>query len=170
MSYTLERLAGDIRRALMDDSAGREGARAALESALQDRQFVASVFGPERTKVREVVYEDPDLGFCICAHVYADAAYGQPHDHGPSWAIYGQAEGITEMTDWRIVRPVQGEEPALVEPVETYELKPGMAHIYEVGAVHAPRRAGPTKLVRVEGQNLDNVTRTPIKAAQAQSA
>jgi hypothetical protein len=25
---------------------------------------------------------------------------GGPHDHGNSWAIYGQALGWTEMTEW----------------------------------------------------------------------
>ncbi len=37
--------------------------------------------------------------------------------------------------------------------------------IYDVGAVHSPQRAGPTKLVRVEGKNLDHVQRSNIKAA-----
>ena len=31
-------------------------------------------------------------------------AHGEPHDHGSSWAIYGLAEGDTEMTDWKVVR------------------------------------------------------------------
>jgi hypothetical protein len=172
MPYSLDDLARDIRRALTDhpEREGRERTRVLVEKALSDPGFKASVFGPERTQVREVLYEDPELGFCICAHVYAGEAHGQPHDHGSSWAIYGQAEGVTEMTDWRIVKPATGEEPALVEPVRTYELAPGMAQLYEVGAVHSPRRAGPTKLLRVEGANLDHVRRTPIRAAQAQSA
>ena len=25
---------------------------------------------------------------------------GKPHDHGSSWAVYGQATGITNMTVW----------------------------------------------------------------------
>jgi predicted metal-dependent enzyme (double-stranded beta helix superfamily) len=172
MSCTLEKLAADIRQALTEQPGrdGRERCRALVEKALADGGFVAAVFGPERTKVREVLYEDPDISFCICAHVYSGEAHSPPHDHGTSWAIYGQAEGVTEMTDWRIVRPAEGEEPALVEPVRTYELRPGMAHLYDVGAVHSPWRAGPTKLLRIEGANLDRVQRTPIKAADAQSA
>ncbi len=172
MAYTLQDLAGDIRNVLKQ-APGAEGGRKAsalVEKALTDKGFLAEVFGPDRTKKRDVIYEDPELGFCICAHVYGDAAIGQPHDHGPSWAIYGQAEGLTEMTDWRIVKPVQGEEPALVEPVRSYELTPGMAKFYDVGAVHSPKRTAPTKLLRVEGRNLDTIKRTPIKAAEAQSA
>ena len=39
---------------------------------------------------RHVLYEDPELGFCILAHNYAGSKESPPHDHGPSWAIYGQ--------------------------------------------------------------------------------
>jgi hypothetical protein len=112
-----------------------------------------------------VLYEDPELGFCICGHVYEGAANGAPHDHGSSWAIYGVAQGDTEMTDWRIVKKAEGDAPNLVEPVKTYVMKPGDAHVYDVGAVHSPMRAGPTKLVRIEGKNLDHVKRSNIKAA-----
>ena len=68
------------------------------------------------------------------------------------------------MTDWRIVEEGEGDKPALVELVETYALEPGQARLYDVGAVHAPRRERPTKLIRIEGQNLDNVQRSNIKA------
>lgn len=45
------------------------------------------------------MYEDPQLGFCMLAHRYTDARDGGPHDHGPSWAIHGQADGETVMSD-----------------------------------------------------------------------
>ena len=69
------------------------------------------------------------------------------------------------MTDWRIVAPADGDSPARVEKVRSYRMKPGDAHVYEVGDVHAPYRDGPTKLIRIEGVNTDNVTRTPIEEA-----
>jgi hypothetical protein len=34
-----------------------------------------------------------------------------------------------------------------------------------VGVIHSPKRYGLTKLVRVEGRNLDDVQRSNIKAA-----
>lgn len=113
---------------------------------------------------REVLHEDPDLGFCICGHVYADAAESGPHDHGPSWAIYGQAEGQTEMTDWRIVTNGDGTSPTLVEAGRVYTLNPGDAHYYRPGAVHSPKRVAPTRLLRIEGANLDHVRRSNIRA------
>jgi len=44
-------------------------------------------------------------------------------------------------------------------------LKPGDSHFYDVGVVHSPNRKGPTKLVRIEGSNLDRLERSNIKAA-----
>ncbi len=168
MAYQLEQLAADIRAALAAEpgAAGRQAACRFVEKALADDTFIAAHL-KDRTPgaaPRELLFEDPELGFCICGHVYGDAAHSQPHDHGATWAIYGQARGRTEMTDWRIVEAGTGDQPALVEPVESYALEPGQARLYDVGAVHSPRRAQPTKLIRIEGQNLDNLQRSNIKA------
>lgn len=168
MSYTLEQLASDIKEALKADAgiAGKEKICEHVSKALKDDEFVKKHMAERQAgdDPREVLYEDPDLGFCICAHIYNDKAHGKPHDHGSSWAIYGQASGSTEMTDWRIVKPGNGEEPNLVEPVRTYTLNRGDAYFYDVGAVHSPKRDNPTKLLRIEGANLDHVERSNIKA------
>lgn len=169
MTITLEALAQDLTAALRDGPPDRvaDAMCRAVSRALTDADFIAAHL-PDRAEgqgPRAVLYEDPELGFCICGHVYDGAAESGPHDHGPSWAIYGQAAGTTEMTDWQIVQPGHGEAPSLVEPVRTYTLTPGDAHFYAVGAVHSPRRAGPTRLIRVEGANLDRVERSRIKAA-----
>ena len=60
-----------------------------------------------------------------------------------------------------------GESPTLVEAEKTYVMKPGDAHLYDVGAVHSPKRDGLTKLVRIEGANLDRIKRSNIKQAAA---
>jgi hypothetical protein len=168
MAYSLTQLAADIRETLKADPgrAGKERICGYVSKALNDRAFVAAHL-KERAKgahPREVIYEDPELGFCVCGHVYDGPALGSPHDHGSSWAIYGQATGVTEMTDWRIVKKGEGADPNLVEPVKTYTMKPGDAHLYDVGDVHSPKREAPVKLVRIEGKNLDHVTRSNIKA------
>lgn len=167
MAYTLEQFAADCREILTTDDGpdGLAKVRDCLERALRDEAFVAENLGPEATKERDILYEDPELGFCICAHVYNGAKQGKPHDHGPTWAIYGQAEGETEMTDWRIVAPATNGEPAKVEKVRSYRLTPGDAHVYLIGDVHAPYRDAPTKLIRIEGSNTDKIERTPIEAA-----
>jgi hypothetical protein len=167
MSYMLNELAADIHRELVRDGsrAGKEAVCGLVSRALTDRDFVASYLTDRAgTNPREVLYEDPQLGFCICGHVYDGEAIGSPHDHGSSWAIYGQATGVTEMTDWKIVEPAEAGKPALVDPVRTYLMHPGDVQFYDVGAVHSPKRAAPVKLVRVEGRNLDHVRRSHIKA------
>jgi hypothetical protein len=167
MPYTLEQLSADIRNVLKADSglSGKQAVCGLVSKALLDDAFISRHLTAEQCRPRKVLYEDPELGFCICGHVYETEANGAPHDHGSSWAIYGVAKGDTEMTDWRIVRKGDGETPSLVEPERTYVLKPGDAHFYDVGVVHSPKRDGLTKLVRIEGANLDRIKRPNIKAA-----
>lgn len=168
MGYTLPQLASDIRETLeaKPGRAGREAVCALVSRALKDPQFVADHLKdrPAGGNPREILYEDPKLGFCICGHVYEPNAVGNPHDHGASWAIYGQATGITEMTDWKVVEKGDGSKPTYVVPERVYELKPGDAHFYDIGDIHSPRRMMPSRLIRVEGANLDKVKRSNIKA------
>lgn len=167
MGYTLEQLASDIRSALKKDPgvAGKKAICGIVSKALVDEAFVAKHLTADQCKPRKVLFEDPELGFCICGHVHEDKAVGKPHDHGSSWAIYGQAVGTTEMTDWKIVTKGTGDTPSFVEPVKVYTMKPGDAQLYDVGVVHSPNRQAPTKLIRIEGANLDHVKRSNIKAA-----
>ncbi|HLH95913.1 MAG TPA: hypothetical protein VKW08_12445 [Xanthobacteraceae bacterium] len=174
MTYTLQQFAADIRATLKADpgSTGRRKVCEHVQRALADPAFLAAHLKDRAPKAdpREILYEDPELGFCICGHVYDGPANGSPHDHGSSWAIYGQAAGTTEMTDWRIVERGEGGKPSLVEPVSTYVMKPGDAHFYDIADVHSPRRDAPVKLIRIEGQNLDHVKRSNIKALQSVAA
>jgi predicted metal-dependent enzyme (double-stranded beta helix superfamily) len=142
---------------------GRRKICARLEELLRDRQFVdANVH--DRTAERHVLYEDPELGFCILAHNYAGPKDSPPHDHGPSWAIYGQAKGETEMTDYdRVAEPAEGK-PGKARPTRTYKLTPGVAHVYNERDLHSPRRRGPTQLIRIEGLNMDRIKRARFEA------
>jgi hypothetical protein len=167
MAYTLEQLSADIRAALKADpgTAGKQAVCTLVSKVLRDQDFIAKHLNAADCKPRKVLYEDPELGFCICGHVYEKPAHGSPHDHGSSWAIYGVAVGDTEMTDWRIVKKGDGTNPTLVEPERTYVMKPGDSHFYDVGVVHSPNRDTLTKLVRIEGSNLDRIKRSNIKEA-----
>jgi len=168
MAYTLMQFASDIRETLKegDDRAAKERVCGYVSRALADSEFIATHLKDRSpgANPREVLYEDPELGFCICGHVYSGQADGAPHDHGSSWAIYGQAVGSTEMTEWRISTRGRAGEPSLVEPVTTYVMQPGEARLYDVGDVHSPKRRASVKLIRIEGQNLDRVKRSSIKA------
>ena len=167
MAYTLEQLSADIRKALKADPgiAGKQAVCGLVSKVLLDKDFVARHLTADQCRPRKVLYEDAELGFCVCGHVYESAAHGGPHDHGSSWAIYGVAVGDTEMTDWRIVKKGDGTNPTLVERERTYVMKPGDSHFYDVGVVHSPNRDTLTKLVRIEGSNLDRIKRSNIKEA-----
>jgi hypothetical protein len=160
MPHTLHSFAAHVRDILEDDDTpgGREKVAALLREALKDRAFVDALFD-DASPERKVVYEDAQLGFCILAHRYTGAKSSGPHDHGPSWAIYGQADGETVMTDWTVVAPAAPGNPAKVKPSRDYKLTPGVAHVYNEGDVHSPSREGPTRLVRIEGTNLERVQR-----------
>ena len=174
MTYTLQQFAADIRDALKADqtSAAKHKVCQFVVRSLNDPVFLATYLKDRAPNAnpREILYEDCELGFCICGHVYDGPAIGSPHDHGASWAIYGQAAGVTEMTDWKIVQKGEAGKPALVEPVRTYVMNPGDAHFYDVADVHSPRREAPVKLIRIEGRNLDHVRRSNIKAMQSAAA
>jgi hypothetical protein len=168
MAYTLDTLAADCRDALNAAPApeGLEKVRELLETALKNPDFVNTHLGPGATAERDILYEDLDLGFCIIAHVYEGAKTSSPHDHEPSWAIYGQAEGVTEMSDWRLIEAPEGDTPGRVERTDTYTLKPGQARVYQKGDIHSPKRNDSTRLIRIEGKNMDGVKRHWYEAAE----
>ena len=160
MPITLESLARDCRQVLANENtpAGRAKVAALVAAALRDPGFLRAQFAggaPER----KILYEDPELGFCILAHEYGGAKDSGPHDHGPSWAIYGQAEGETLMSDYVVVEPAAPGRLGQVRRTRSYSLQPGDVHVYNEGDLHAPSRKGPTRLIRVEGTNLEKVAR-----------
>ena len=151
--------------AILEQDAGVEGRKRVcmlVEDVLKDDEFIKTYLTDDVLE-RKVLYEDPELGFCILAHVYHGAKDSNPHDHGPSWAIYGQARGETVMTDYApVTRPSDGR-PGKARWVKDYTLTPGMAYLYNEGDLHSPRRDGPTRLVRIEGQNMEKVRRYPYE-------
>jgi predicted metal-dependent enzyme (double-stranded beta helix superfamily) len=166
MGYTLEQFADACHRLLAEDPgpAGRERVRALLQDVLTDEAFLARHFSAA-TPERQVLYEDPQLGFCILAHQYTGAKESAPHDHSGHWAIYGQARGETVMSDWAVVEPAAEHRPGKVRLVRSYTLAPGMAHVYNERDLHSPRRDGPTRLIRIEGKNLEGVRRLAYEKA-----
>lgn len=160
MAYTLEQFAAACHDALAADQGpgGRKKVCEIVEDVLRDEVFIGKHLGADVPE-RKILYEDPQLGFCILAHNYKGAKESQPHDHGPSWAIYGQARGQTVMSDWALIERATEDKPGKVRHARSYTLEPGMAHVYNEGDLHSPRRDGPTRLIRIEGTNMDKVTR-----------
>jgi predicted metal-dependent enzyme (double-stranded beta helix superfamily) len=136
-----------------------------LEPLLTDPEFVAEHLPSEFESNRQILYEDAELGFCILAHAYHGANASPPHDHGPTWAIYGQSSGVTHMTEYRKLADAAGDRPGKVAPVKSYDLKPGMAVAYPQGALHAPKREGDTRLIRMEGSDVTKLRRDKFVVA-----
>ena len=160
MAHTVEQFALSCRNALKAEPgpAGRKKVCALLQDVLKDEAFIAATFS-DNTSERHLLYEDPELGFCIFAHNYKGAKDSPPHDHGPSWAIYGQVRGETRMSDWDLVSPASADKPGKVRHKNTYNLVPGLAHVYNESDLHSPSRAGPTRLIRIEGINMEKIKR-----------
>jgi hypothetical protein len=160
MGYTLGKFSDACHRILADDPGveGRKKVCALVQEVLKDDAFVAAHLGDDVPE-RKILYEDPELGFCILGHVNHGARESKPHDHGPSWAIYGQARGETVMSDWEMVEPATEDRPGRVRLVRKYTLTPGTAHVYNEGDLHSPRRSGSTRLIRIEGRNLEKIRR-----------
>ncbi len=166
MGYTLEQFATECRQALTKEPGpeGRKKVCAIVQNVLKDGAFVTKHVADDVPE-RKILYEDPELGFCILAHHYKGAKESNPHDHAHSWAIYGQAMGETEMTDWDLVEKATVDKPGKVRRRRVYTLKPGMAYVYNEGDLHSPRREGSTRLIRIEGTNMDKVKRLVYERA-----
>lgn len=161
MRYGLDQFIGDCRTILSRDGGpqGREQVRRQLESLLQDPDFISEHCSEERPHGLFVLYEDPQLGFQILAHINDKARASPPHDHGASWAIYGQATHYTDMTEWE--REDDGGDPrhATLKPVKKYRLLPGHAGIYQDGKIHSIAYPAHARFIRVTGTNLDRIPR-----------
>lgn len=167
MAYELDQFISDVRETLKRDPgpAGREQVRANLEKLLKNQDFVEKYCGDSIERGLNVLYEDPDLKFQVLAHINDKARVSPPHDHGESWAIYGQAKLWTDMVEWR--REDDGKNPKYAKLAEDkkYRLSPGQAGIYQDGAIHSIDYPDKSRFVRVTGTNLDKINRIRIDLA-----
>lgn len=171
MTYTLDAFIHDARAALTNDQgpAGREKVRVLLEKLLANTTFVEEAVGPAAPIGTRKLYEDTDLGFVVLAHCNPRPHRSPPHDHGSSWAVYGQAIKYTDMSEYRRVDSGAGAGEARLEKVKSYRLEPGRAGVYDVGAIHAIDYPEGSRFVRVTGRDLDHVKRLRYDTAAGQA-
>lgn len=164
MAYELDQFISDCRNSLKRDPgpAGREQVRSNLERLLNNKDFVEKYCGDNVERGLKVLYEDPDLKFQVLAHINDKARVSPPHDHGASWAIYGQAKLWTDMTEWKRLDDGKDPKHAKLEPEKKYRLSPGQAGIYQDGAIHSIDYPDKSRFVRVTGTNLDRINRISI--------
>ena len=164
MPYDLDQFIADCRSDLAQDPGpqGRERVRVNLERLLGNEEFVRTYCSDSEPRGLKILYEDPKLGFQVLRHANDKARASPPHDHGASWAIYGQASKYTDMIEWE--REDDGGDPkhAKLKPARTYRLDPGHAGIYQDGTIHSIDYPDRAVFVRVTGTNLDTINRIRI--------
>lgn len=160
MSYSLEEFCRESHDALAAEPgpAGKEKVRRILEKLLTDKAFIAAYLGDDQPDGRRTLYEDPDLGFCVLAYKMDEAHASPPHDHGKSWATYGQVTEHTDMTEYRRVAG-SGEGEAKLEQIKHYRLTPGKAGLFDTEAIHSIDYPAGARFVRVTGTDLEVVPR-----------
>lgn len=161
MAYGLEEFCSDAHDALLADSGhdGRERVRQHLEALLANQAFVAGYLA-NAAAGKEILHHDPETGFYVMVHGSDDYdRVGKPHDHGESWAIYGQATGLTEMTEWRRLDDGKSEHRAELEVAKKFTLTPGVVALFDSGTIHSTAHPQPARWVRVTGTDLDHIRR-----------
>ena len=129
-----------------------------LNSTRPDEPWIAEILR-EGKPAREL-YRDPDHGYIQMAHIQEYGLILPPHDHGPCWVVYGDYQGVTEITLYE--RTDDGSEPgrAKLEKKELHQLGPGVVYPYLVGDIHSTRTAeGPALVFRFLSYDLTKVKR-----------
>lgn len=167
MPITIEQFGSECHDFLKADPGpgGIEKVRSRLEEVLLDQDFVETHLGDHEDSARKVIYEDPELKFCILAHVQKGEAAAPPHDHGDSWAIYGVAKGGITMHIWDKTAQPDGDSPGKAKEIRSFDQTPGMASAWNVGDLHSPSREAEARLIRIEGRNLEGSKRDRYEAA-----
>jgi hypothetical protein len=161
MTYRFDDFTADCHAILTQNpgAGGREQVRAKLQTLLKDDDFIAQTCGADEATGATVLYEDPDLGFQVLAHIMNSPHEGGPHDHGSSWAIYGQAAGYTDMTEWRRLDDGSVEGKAEIEVARTYRLERGDAGIFDEMQIHSIGYPGGARFIRITGCDLSTIAR-----------
>ncbi len=154
MSYSLHDFCSETRSILrqQDDHEGREQIRQKLEQLLRDPDFPTEYLADDAASGVRQIHADAELDFCVLAYSMNAPRSSPPHDHGESWAVYGQVAGYTDMTIWQAGN-------GKVTPVRTFRLEPGQAGLFDVREIHSIEYAEGAKFVRVTGVDLNKVSR-----------
>jgi predicted metal-dependent enzyme (double-stranded beta helix superfamily) len=159
MPYELSNLIADCREALAAgplDRALPEISKA-LRQLVRNPVFAAETFAPDASAGRRELYHDADHDFYVLAHVQEPGKKGKPHDHGDSWAVYGNVSGVTIMTEWR--RANEDPDHVALQEARTYDLGPGDANAFGPRVLHSTEHKGKAFVIRVTGTDLDAIPR-----------
>ena len=161
MAYTFDQFCADCHAVMLKNSGsvGREKVRRQLEKLLINKTFIAEHLAAQSSG-KTLLYHDKEFDFHIMAHgTDASDRKGKPHDHGSSWAVYGQATGLTNMTVWNRTDDGSQNGHAKLSENQTFSLNPGEAALFDTGIIHSTAHPKPARWIRVTGTNLDKIER-----------
>jgi hypothetical protein len=159
MPYSLDQFCADLHATLKaKGQSGLPEIASRLSDLLKNPDFVAKTFNDDMPPGKRELWHDPETDVYVLAHVQEGAKVGKPHSHGSSWAIYGNAMGVTEMTEWRRVNPAS-EEAMVLEKADQYPLGPGQTRAYSSGMIHSTAHPKKAWVLRITGTDLDNLPR-----------
>ena len=167
MAYEFKTFCNDCRNAYdrINGKADLETIRENLENLLQNNlEFVEKHCGPSVEIGVHELYKDEKTGFIVYAHIQDKGRKSPPHDHGSSWAIYGQAKKFTDMTEWRRLDDKSKDGYAEIKTTRSYRLEPGMAGKFGPHEIHQISFEDGARFVRVTGSDLfveDTLTYNP---------
>lgn len=179
MGYTLQDFCAEIHDILVTENnlEGRENVRKKLVELLQNDNFVESFCGAEKTPGVYKLNEDPVTGAVVLSHVMGEGRTSPPHDHGNSWAIYGQATEYTIMTEFELISEELNDDGPILTETKKYRLDPGQVGLFDIGKIHSIEYPDGARFVRVTGVDLDyinrkayNLERNTVKTIKAESA
>ena len=161
MAYTLEDFCKDSRSSLEADNGpgGRDQMRQHLIKLLTNKEFVAEHCGDDATAGVHTLYQDPDYEFIVLAHINDEPHKSPPHDHGTSWAIYGQTKEYNDMSEYNRVDGGEADGDANLEHSRTYRMMPGDVGKFDVREIHAIDYPAGARFVRVTGRPLEQEPR-----------
>jgi predicted metal-dependent enzyme (double-stranded beta helix superfamily) len=160
MAYTLEAFCTESHALLKSKPLSSALTQMAdkLSQLLANPDFVAQTFQADMKPGKRVLHHDPELDFYVMAHVQEGGKTGKPHSHGSSWAIYGNARAVTQMTEWRRANPESDDHAELVAESK-YELAPGQTRAYGPNVIHSTAHPKSAWVIRITGTDLDKLPR-----------
>jgi hypothetical protein len=160
MTYTLDAFCADTRALLKSHPLETALPRIAenLSRLLGSPAFVSATFDDDMPPGKRELHHDAELDFHVLAHVQEGGKTGKPHSHGASWAVYGNARNVTEMTEWRRVNAETDDHAELVAGPK-YTLAPGQTKAYGPDVIHSTAHPEKAWVIRVTGTDLDRLPR-----------
>jgi hypothetical protein len=164
MAYTLSEFCRDLSATLKaKGTSSLADIAQKLSELLANPDFVNETFSEATPIGRRELWHDPENDAYVLAHVQEGGKVGKPHSHGASWAIYGTARGVTEMTEWRRVNP-DHEDGAVLEKTRQYALGPGQTRGYWSGLIHSTAHPVKAWVIRITGTDLNAIPRYHFRA------